>query len=248
MSFHVVIPARFSSSRLPGKPLADINGKSMIQRVYEQAQKSGAQSVTIATDDQRILDHAATFHAKAVLTDESHESGTDRIHEACTLSGLHDDDIVVNVQGDEPFIPPVVIKQVADLLAIPNSVMATLCTPICDWEQVKDPNVVKVVKSLRKQAIYFSRSTIPFDRDESVADIAQCYFRHLGIYAFKRSFLNVFSSLPVSLLERIEKLEQLRALENGYAIQIDVAKEVPPAGVDTQKDLDAANAYAKSTE
>ncbi|WP_144394316.1 3-deoxy-manno-octulosonate cytidylyltransferase [Pleionea sediminis] len=245
MDFHVIIPARFQSSRLPGKPLADIAGKSMIQRVYEQAKASGAQSVAIATDDKRIQEHVESFSGTVTLTRDDHESGTDRIREACEKLSLDDDAVVVNVQGDEPFIPPQTIRQVAKLLAKPDSVMSTLCVPIDEDSDIQNPNIVKVVKTLSNRAIYFSRSGIPFNRDGQAFD-GLPYFRHLGIYGFKFHFLKTFSDLPVSQLESCEKLEQLRALENGYPIEIEVAIESPPAGVDTEKDLLMAIEYAQA--
>lgn len=247
MSFHVVIPARYESTRLPGKPLADINGLSMIERVYRQAEKAGAQSVTVATDDERVESHVHSLGRQVVMTRRDHESGTDRIYEACQKMGLENNDIVVNVQGDEPFIPPDTIAQVAELLKKDRCVMSTLCTPITDQEEVNNPNVVKALVNLQGQAIYFSRAPIPYNRDNQ--DFNQLrYFRHLGIYGFKFHFLETFSKLPVSNLESIEKLEQLRALENGYAIEMATAKSVPPAGVDTQDDLEKAIQYAKATE
>ncbi|MCO7225855.1 3-deoxy-manno-octulosonate cytidylyltransferase [Pleionea sp. CnH1-48] len=247
MTFHVIIPARYASSRLPGKPLAMIGDKPMIQWVYEQAQASGAQSVAVATDDQRVYDAVLDFGGVAVMTRDDHESGTDRIHEACQSLGLEESDIVVNVQGDEPFIPPEVISQVAQLMSAPDSVMATLCTPIESEEERTNPNAVKVVFSERGKALYFSRHAIPYDRDQSIdADkLNQHYFRHLGIYAYRRSFLQVFAQLKPSRLESIEKLEQLRVLENGFSIEIGVASEAPLAGVDTADDLETARAYAK---
>ena len=244
MAFHVVIPARYQSSRLPGKPLKDIAGHSMIERVYRQAELSGAASVAIATDDQRIVDHVNLFGGQVVMTSSSHESGTDRIYEACSKMKLTDNDVIVNVQGDEPFIPPEVIRQTAELLESPDSKMATVCVPIVTEEQVHDPNTVKVVISHNNKAIYFSRSPIPFNRDSAVFSKIN-YYRHIGIYGFKYHFLAAFSQLPPSNLEHIEKLEQLRVLESGHSIEIDVAIKTPPAGVDTADDLQAACEYAR---
>ncbi|MEE4245939.1 MAG: 3-deoxy-manno-octulosonate cytidylyltransferase [Kangiellaceae bacterium] len=244
MSFYVVIPARYDSSRLPGKPLADIAGLSMIQRVIRQAQKSDAIEVIVATDDQRIVKHVESIDGQAVMTSRSHQSGTDRINEVCKALKLADDAVVVNVQGDEPFIPPQVINQVAGLLDQQDKVMATLCTPIKSIRDIKDPNVVKVVTSNNNNALYFSRSAIPFDRDAGVSNPAQIYLRHLGIYAYRVSFLAKYATFSESSLEHVEKLEQLRVLENGYAIAIDVAECNVPAGVDTAEDLVKAQSYA----
>lgn len=247
MQFQVIIPARYQSSRLPGKPLAMINGKSMIERVYRQAELSGATSVAVATDDQRIQTHVEAFGGKVVMTRRDHESGTDRIFEACRLLDCQPDDTIVNVQGDEPFIPPETISQVAKLLHSKHSVMSTLCTPIKSSDEVNNPNVVKTILNLKGQAIYFSRSAIPFNRDNISFDSIR-YFRHLGIYGFKFHFLETFSNLPMSSLESVEKLEQLRAIENGYAIEMATACSLPAMGVDTEDDLKQANEYAKKLE
>lgn len=242
--FHVIIPARYQSTRLPGKPLRDIHGKSMIQRVYEQATQSGAVSVTVATDDQRILDHVTGFGGQAVMTRADHESGTDRIHEACRLLNIDNEEFVINVQGDEPFIPSENILQVATLLQKEGAVMSTLCAPITEVDEYTNPNVVKVVMSVHGRAIYFSRASIPMDRDKAF-DSSDIAFRHLGIYGFKMDYLKRFASMPVASLEEIEKLEQLRALANGDPIEIALADKVPPAGVDTPEDLQVAINYAK---
>ncbi len=247
MQFKVIIPARYQSSRLPGKPLAMINGMSMIERVYRQAELSGATKVAVATDDNRIQTHVEAFGGNVVMTSRDHESGTDRIFEACRLLDCQPDDIIVNVQGDEPFIPPDTISQVAELLHSSHSVMSTLCTPITSSEEVNNPNVVKTILNSKGQAIYFSRSAIPFNRD-NVSFERINYFRHLGIYGFKFHFLETFSKLPVSNLESIEKLEQLRALENGYAIEMATACSLPAMGVDTEDDLNQADQYAKKLE
>jgi len=248
MSFVVIIPARYQSSRLPGKPLADIHGQSMIQRVVKQAEKSGASATYVATDNEDIKSHVESFGGKVVMTRADHESGTDRLYEASQTLKLADDTIVVNVQGDEPFIPPDNIRQVADLLSHPNAVMATLSTPIDSMTDVNDPNVVKVVANNSGQAIYFSRSVIPFDREKQIENIDEVYQRHIGIYGYRAGFLKTFSELPVARLESLEKLEQLRVLENGYAIQIAQSRHVPPMGVDTKHDLQKAIDYAQSLE
>lgn len=247
MSFSVIIPARFASSRLPGKPLLEIAGKPMIQRVYEQACLSQADRVIIATDDQRIADAADEFGAEVCMTSERHESGTDRLQEVVSQLGLADDHIVVNVQGDEPLIPPAVINQVAANLA--ENTMAgisTLAERIETAAVVFDPNAVKVVMDHQGRALYFSRAPIPYYREggwdqNTEKELPQTanYFRHVGIYAYRVDFLNQFVTWQPSSLEMTEKLEQLRAMENGIAIHVAEACEAIPAGVDTQADLDA---------
>ncbi|WP_107853035.1 3-deoxy-manno-octulosonate cytidylyltransferase [Oceanimonas marisflavi] len=241
MSFIVVIPARMSSTRLPGKPLADIHGKPMIQWVAEQALKSGAHRVVVATDDERIKNALAGCNVEVCLTGSHHESGTERLAEVVERLALAPDDIVVNVQGDEPLLPPVLVDQVAELLAASTAPMATLGTPLLDAHELTDPNVVKVVHSLHGQALYFSRAAIPFDRDGMDADqpcLEHC-LRHIGIYAYRAGFIRRYVALPAGPLERLEKLEQLRVLWHGESIALGVARQVPPAGVDTPADLEA---------
>lgn len=242
MNFVVVIPARFASTRLPGKPLLDIAGKPMIQHVWEQACKSAASAVVIATDHQQIFDVAAGFGAEVCMTLASHESGTDRLQEVATVSGFDDMQVIVNVQGDEPLIPPAVINQVAGLMQAETS-MATLYEVIRNAGQLFDPNVVKIVSNEYNQALYFSRAPIPWYRDGFSNDINTIpedivYKRHIGIYAYRVGLLRQFVQWPVSKLESVEKLEQLRALSNGVAIRIAEACEAIPPGVDTPKDLD----------
>ncbi|NVK86908.1 MAG: 3-deoxy-manno-octulosonate cytidylyltransferase [Gammaproteobacteria bacterium] len=238
-TFHVIIPARFASTRLPGKPLAKIGALTMIERVYRQAEKSGARSVCVATDDQKIVDEVQRFGGQVILTSAAHVSGTDRVYEAAQKLGLADTDIVVNLQGDEPFVPAENITQVADLVASSNHPMSTLCYPIEAAEDIENPNVVKVVKSAAGHALYFSRATIPYTRnpEEGRPD----FFRHIGIYGFNMAFLKQYAELSESSLEQAEKLEQLRVLENGFSIAIAVAQLEPPAGIDTPEDLVAAN-------
>lgn len=238
-TFHVIIPARFASTRLPGKPLAKIGALTMIERVYRQAEKSGARSVCVATDDQKIVDEVQRFGGQVILTSAAHVSGTDRVYEAAQKLGLADTDIVVNLQGDEPFVPAENITQVADLVASSNHPMSTLCYPIEAAEDIENPNVVKVVKSAAGHALYFSRANIPYTRnpEEGHPD----YFRHIGIYGFNMAFLKQYAELSESSLEQAEKLEQLRVLENGFSIAIAVAQLEPPAGIDTPEDLVAAN-------
>lgn len=235
--FTVIIPARYASSRLPGKPLADIAGKSMIQRVYEQAQKSDASQVVVATDDARIADAVAAFGGRCVMTKAEHESGTDRLQQAALILGLTDTDIVVNVQGDEPLIPPENINQVYRNIVLSQTAIATLSVAIDSLEEFADPNAVKVVRSLNGIALYFSRAAIPFRRDISAASVTSTAQRHIGIYAYRVALLNQFIQWPASALEQIEKLEQLRAMENGAQIHVETAAVPPPAGVDTEADL-----------
>ena len=244
MNFHVIIPARYQSSRLPGKPLSKIGDLSMIERVCQRASNSGAQSVTVATDDQRILQCVKDAGYHAVMTKESHVSGSDRIFEAAEILGLDDDAIIVNVQGDEPFIPSENITQVAELLTDKKAKMATLCCSISSAE-ADDPNTVKVIFDKNQKAIYFSRSKIPFIREHH-KDNENHYYRHIGIYAYTKSLLASFVSWPESKLESAEKLEQLRIIENGENIYVGVLNSPPPAGIDTPNDLERANQFVKS--
>lgn len=250
VSFSIIIPARFASSRLPGKMLADIHGKPMLEHVYERALQSDAERVTIATDHQDIVTAAQGFGAEVVLTSVDHPSGTDRLQEACQLCEMQDSDLVVNIQGDEPLIPPQVINQVAELLANDTEAkVATLCEPINDPATFTDPNAVKVVMDNQRRALYFSRAPIPWPRDtfstlnhslEPKAQLPPDFIaaRHLGIYAYRVSLLNQFVTWPMAALEQWEKLEQLRVLAQGEKIVIDKACAYVPPGVDTQVDLD----------
>ena len=241
--FRIVIPARAGSSRLPGKALADLKGKPMLQWVYEKARAAGASAVLIATDDESIVAAAQAFGATARMTSPTHASGTDRIAELARLEGWADEDIVVNVQGDEPLIPPRVIAQVAALLAgAPQAAIATLAAPIETLEEFLDPNVVKVVTDSAGRALYFSRAPIPWSRDGAPAGLSsQSRFqgarRHVGLYAYRVAALRTLASLPSSPLERHEKLEQLRALEHGLVIQLADALERPGPDVNTAEDL-----------
>ena len=243
MGFSVVIPARYASTRLPGKPLVDIAGKPMVQHVYERALLSDASEVVIATDDQRIVDACRRFNAEVVLTSDQHESGTDRLQEVAAHLKYGDDHIVVNVQGDEPLIPPAVINQVAKNLAINNEAsISTLVEKIHDSETVFDPNAVKVTMDKNGCVLYFSRAPIPWCRDQwggtdKTLPEGVSFYRHIGIYAYRVNLLHDFVSWPVSSLESVEKLEQLRAMENGHSIHADLAAEPIPAGVDTESDL-----------
>ena len=245
MSFIVIIPARLASTRLPNKPLLDIGGKPMIQRVWERAQQSEASRVIIATDDTRVAAAVERFGGEVCMTRATHESGTDRLQEVVAQLGLDDAQIIVNVQGDEPLIPPAVINQVArNLAASDRAGIATLAKRIRERADLFNPNVVKVVVDNTLHALYFSRAPIPYDREawgSETSDDAHIngeWARHIGIYAYRVGFLHNFVQWPVGRLERLEKLEQLRALENGVAIHVDESwVEIPP-GVDTQEDLE----------
>lgn len=246
MKFTVIIPSRYQSTRLPGKPLVQLAGKSMIQRVWQQAQQSGAERVIIATDDERIQSHCKLFGAEVCMTSSAHESGTDRLAEVVKKCKLATDEMIVNVQGDEPLIPPENIKQVAMLLMLPNQApMATLATCIENEHELFDANTVKVVMSQKNTALYFSRATIPYDRDlkgAAIIDSSAPYYRHIGIYAYRAGFLHTFSQWPIAALEQVEKLEQLRVLANGECINIAVAEVSPVAGIDTPGDVDRIEA------
>ena len=235
-AFHIIIPARHGSRRLPGKPLLDIGGKPMIQRVVECAGRSAAESVTVATDDARIERAVKAFGGKAVMTAAEHASGTDRIAEAVDKLGFGAHEIIVNVQGDEPEIPPALINQVAALLVHrQHAAMATASAPL-DPAQLTDPAVVKVVTDREGYALYFSRAAIPWERDAKARSFTGAR-RHLGIYAYRCDYLKRFAKLRVCELEKHEKLEQLRALWHGDKIACAEAVEIPAAGIDTPADL-----------
>jgi 3-deoxy-manno-octulosonate cytidylyltransferase (CMP-KDO synthetase) len=241
--FIVLIPARYASSRLPGKPLADIGGRPMVVRVAERARESGAARVVIATDDARIADAARAHSVDVVLTRTGHATGTDRLAEAAALLALDDDAIVVNVQGDEPLLDGALIRRVANLLAErPDAAIATACHPIEDAAEAFNPNVVKVVLDKAGFALYFSRATIPWARNEfasggrTIPDGLPLY-RHYGLYAYRVAFLRAFPSLSSAPIERFEALEQLRALWHGYRIAVEITTGTPAPGVDTEEDL-----------
>ncbi|HAD10621.1 MAG TPA: 3-deoxy-manno-octulosonate cytidylyltransferase [Porticoccaceae bacterium] len=253
MAYIVVIPARYASSRLPGKPLRDIVGKTLVQRVYEQATHSGAQRVLVATDDERIEAEVKRFGGEVLMTRTDHVSGTDRLAEVVTQLGVADDEIVVNVQGDEPLIPPAVIDQVAvNLAAHPEAGVATLCEPVLALTTLRDPNVVKLVSDVEGRALYFSRAPIPWARDHFANDVQglpeTCgYRRHIGLYAYRAGLLRQFVSWPVAELERTEALEQLRFMYHGVVIHVDDAVAPVPPGVDTEADLAATIAIVKAS-
>mgnify|MGYP001288193975 FL=1 len=216
-----IIPARFASTRFPGKPLVDIHGKSMLQRVYEQCQKSKLDRIVVATDDERIAAHVEDFEGEVILTASSHKSGTDRIAEAANKLNLQDDGIVVNIQGDEPFIHSEDINLLAACFENQTTQIATLVKKINTIETLENPNNPKVVLNINKEALYFSRAPIPHLKDLKKQDWLNhhTFFKHIGIYGFRTDVLKEISQLPSSLLEQKEGLEQLRWLENGYRIQ-----------------------------
>lgn len=233
--FIAVIPARYDSVRLPGKPLADICGRPMIAWVYERARRSGAAECLVATDDERIARACAQFDAPVELTSAEHSTGTDRIAEVAARRGWSDEQIVVNVQGDEPMIPPALIAQVADLAARDSdAAIATLMTPIHSVEDRENPNFAKVVVDNSGRALYFSRAPIPWPREGGLPTS----YRHIGLYAYRVRALREIAATEPCDLEQIEHLEQLRALWLGLGVAIEEAVELPPAGVDTEQDLD----------
>ena len=236
--FLVVIPARLGSTRLPRKPLADIGGKPMVVRVAEKAKQSLAQSIVVATDSAEIEAACNEHRIECLLTSPDHPTGTDRLAQVAQLLKLPASTLVVNVQGDEPLIPPELINQVAHTLAKNTQcAISTIAVPISDTSEIENPNVVKVVINRAGEALYFSRAPIPFMRDvESAQKIA--HLRHLGIYAYRADFLQAYTKLEPAPPEQAEALEQLRALWNGYRIAVHIASEAPPAGVDTAEDLE----------
>ncbi len=247
MRFKVIIPARYASTRLPGKPLRELAGKPMLQHVFERAQASGAEQVIIATDDERIRRAAHAFGAEVCMTSDAHASGTDRLAEAAQQLGLADDEIVVNLQGDEPLMPPALMRQVAENLAAhTDASVATVCTPVKSAEELFDVHVAKVVMSQQGNALYFSRAPIPWQRaafaqsDEALPPHAE-HYRHIGLYAYRVGFLQQFVTWPMCALEQTESLEQLRVLWNGHKIHVALACETPGPGVDTEQDLTRAH-------
>lgn len=241
MSFVVIIPARFASSRLPGKPLKDIHGKPMIVHVLNQAKAAGAERVIVATDNDDVARAVEAAGGEVCMTSPNHQSGTERLAEVVQKCQFADDTIIVNVQGDEPLIPPAIISQVADNLAASRAGMATLAVPITDAHEAFNPNAVKVVRDANGYALYFSRATIPWDRDRFATaqeDAGDALLRHIGIYGYRAGFIRRYVSWTPSPLENIEKLEQLRVLWYGEKIHVDVAQQLPGIGVDTPEDLE----------
>lgn len=240
---HIIIPARYQSTRLPGKPLADVAGKTLLERVYERARESGATTITIATDDERIRAAAQAFGASVCMTAASHRSGTDRIGEAITKLGLGPEDVVVNLQGDEPLMSPALIRQVADTLAgRREAAVATACHPFSDIETLQNPSAVKVVCDSDGYALYFSRAPIPWPRDRMARAGNQPVraMRHIGLYAYRAGFVARYCAWAPCALEEAEQLEQLRVLWHGERIVVCVAEELPGGGVDTAEDLERA--------
>lgn len=240
MSFTAIIPARYASTRLPGKPLADINGKPMVVHVMERALESGASRVIVATDHPEVQKAVEQVGGEVCLTSPDHHSGTERLAEVIERYQFPDDEIIVNVQGDEPMIPPVIIRQVADNLAVCQAGMATLAVPIETPEEAFNPNAVKVVMDAQGYALYFSRATIPWERErfaQSKESIGNHFLRHIGIYAYRAGFIRRYVTWQPSQLEQIELLEQLRVLWYGEKIHVAVAQAIPSVGVDTPEDL-----------
>lgn len=248
---HIVIPARFASSRLPAKPLLLIHGRPMILRVVDQAKKiEDFDDLCVATDDERIAEICRAEGVDVVLTSPDHPSGTDRLSEVARLKGWAEDDIIVNVQGDEPLLPAKLVKQVSQLLVDnPNCSMSTLCEPISALDEFQRDSIVKVVMSKHSEALYFSRATIPYDRDgakQKQQSMHSSAYRHLGLYAYRVKLLQEYVTWDQGVLEKLESLEQLRVLENGHRIAIAIAEANLPPGVDTQEDLDRLNSMSIS--
>ena len=243
MHFRVVIPARYASSRLPGKPLADIGGRPMVLHVLERALQAGAESVVVATDDARVQQAVEAAGYQALMTSPAHQSGTERLVEVAETLGWPDDTLVVNVQGDEPLIDPQLIREAARQLVLHgDAVMATLAHPIHDHADFVNPNVVKVVADEAGYALYFSRAPIPWPRDAFATQQAMPHelgaLRHIGLYAYRAGFLRTYASLSSSPLERFEMLEQLRVLWHGHRISLGISPIAPAPGVDTPEDLE----------
>ena len=238
----IVIPARYASTRLPGKPLADVAGKTLIERVYDCAKEAGAERIIIATDDERIAEAAKKFRAQICLTSASHTSGTDRLAEVIQRLGIPENTVVVNLQGDEPLMPPFLIREVADSLAThPDAVVATACCPMTDPYEFGNPNVVKVVMDEAGYALYFSRAPIPWPRERMAAGASDkpiMAYRHIGLYAYRAGFVKEYAGWKPCPPEQAEQLEQLRVLWHGRKIAVHVSEEMPAPGVDTPEDLD----------
>lgn len=243
MPYSIVIPARFAATRLPGKPLREIAGKTLLQHVYERAQGTAASRIIIATDDERIREAATGFGADVCMTSPEHRSGTQRINEVLQLRNIADDEIIVNLQGDEPLMPAACVAQAAELLANnTDAQMSTLATPVTHDAEVFDSNVVKVVLTKHNRALYFSRASIPwqqgsYEQGRVRPDAHWSCLRHIGMYAYRAAYIKEYVSLPASPLEALESLEQLRVLWHGGSIVVGMAVEVPGPGVDTEQDL-----------
>ncbi|CAM5280944.1 3-deoxy-manno-octulosonate cytidylyltransferase [Rhodanobacter lindaniclasticus] len=250
--FVVAIPARYGSTRLPAKPLREIGGVPMVVRVAQRALQAGASRVVVAVDDTRIAEAlSGEAQVEICMTRRDHASGSDRLAECAEQLGWDDDDIVVNLQGDEPFAPAAGIRAVAQALAGDEAPMATLATPIIDAEELFDPNVVKLVRTSNGRALYFSRAPLPWARDAFAADrhalpSGTPFLRHIGIYAYRAGFLRRYTRLPRTPLEQTESLEQLRVLEHGHAIAVRLTPEPFPPGIDTEADLERAELWLRS--
>lgn len=251
--FKAVVPARFSASRLPGKPLLDICGKPMVVRVAEQAQASGAEEVIVATDHADILAACKAHHIAATMTRSDWPTGTDRISEVANQYGWADDQIVVNVQGDEPLIDPTLIHTMATMLAHSKASISTCAHPIESWEDFSNPNIVKIAMGAHHRAVYFSRAPIPYPRgmihEHQRGPLPNGFkpLRHIGLYAYRVAFLRAYALLPVSELDALECLEQLRALYHQHEIVVSILEHAPAPGVDTEQDLERVRRIWKST-
>lgn len=253
MGFRVIIPARYASTRLPGKPLREIAGRTLLQYVYECAQRSAAGQVIIATDDERIRDAAAGFGADVCMTSAEHRSGTERLAEVVDSLAVPPDEIIVNLQGDEPLMPVSCLNQVAGALAEhPRAAVSTLCAPLTDPDELFDPHIVKVVRDRENFALYFSRAPIPWHRDEfdlnrnRLPTDGTVFLRHIGLYAYRAKYIKEYVHLDHCSLERAESLEQLRVLWHGGQIIVPETTEIPGPGVDTEADLEKVAAILAS--
>lgn len=252
VDFCVIIPARYASTRLPRKMLADVQGKPLIQHTYEKAKLSGASRIIIATDHSEIKAACTSFGAEVCMTAGEHTTGTDRVAEAARLFNLLPEQIIVNLQGDEPNMPPDFIKKLAEAIAAKQAAdMATICVPIISADELFNPNIVKAVLNNEDYALYFSRAPIPWHRDSFVErphklPVASQYWRHLGLYAFRNNFLQQFVKWQAAPIENIEMLEQLRALYYGAKIHVTTIELQPPQGIDTQEDLDKFRQFCKN--
>lgn len=249
--FIVAIPARYASTRLPGKPLLEIAGVPMVVRVAQRALQAGATQVVVAVDDSRIADALSGHDVDICMTRDDHASGSDRLAECAAYYGWADDSIVVNLQGDEPFAPAAGIRRVAQALAEDDVPMATLAAAITEPHELFDPNVVKLVRAVGGRALYFSRAPLPWARDAFAVDrdvlpAGLPFLRHIGIYAYRAGFLRQYATLPRTMLEQAESLEQLRVLEHGYAIAVRMTPEPFPPGIDTLEDLQRAELWLQA--
>ncbi len=245
MSYTIVIPARYASARFPGKPLVDLAGKPMLQRTFECASNSSARRIIIATDDERIAALAYKIGAEVCMTSDQHRNGSERLAEVALIYDMSDEEVVVNLQGDEPFMPVECLNQVAGLLESDhNCSIATLCHPLKERADIDNPNIVKLVTDRYGYAMYFSRAPIPWNRNKPISAEAG-YFRHIGLYAYKASFLGRYAEMPACELETIEALEQLRVLWNGEKIKVGITRPGVEMGIDTPEDLKQAERYVR---